>query len=353
MDPNQSPNNQPGNSAAQPPQPAAAPDNNYVPQPNLQNSPPAIGSYGAPLSAPVTASGSQLPLILGIAAIVVVLLGSLLLGWFLFFSPAAQSKRLSNKFMQSITAGDVTKAAELSGDPGSKAFLTTASANVKGTFKLSRGTYTGDKGYYVYTLNGAAKKYARTIIAKENNKRVVSSFVYSNSELQLVPSASTASAPTPVSSPAQASSPAPGSPDCLTRSDYSYFSNLGIDFTKPNEFAPFAQLHFNPDAATYVAGQTDYRNRVFEDFKNFYANTSAKKYTIQLSASVNSTTPDEKLAAARNSKVMSDLQGISGIPSSKVTIMPSTKGDPSGNAGDTFNRQVQIKVSADYSCPII
>jgi hypothetical protein len=345
MDPQQNPVNQPTPAPIAPLSP--------IEQVPVATQTPTPSSSTPASQVPAARSSKRvlISVLAGIAIIVLALLAGLLLT---YFTPAAKSKRLSNSFMHSITTGDVAMATELTGDNTAKVFLTASSKSVNGSYKLSASQFSNGKGYYLYILNGADNKYARTIIQIDNGKRVVHSFVFSNTTLALVPSSNTTvGATTNNSSTTQSASTPPSSSGCLAANDFSVFSNLGHSLPTANSnntFSDFYQLEFNPDVATYAAGDIPDPTTVYNDFKNFYAQSANKKYTIELESSVNSATPDEPLANARNQKVQSDLETISGIPASKITIQPITNDTSGSSAGNAFYRQVQITLRSANSC---
>jgi|GEM_PF-3187231 hypothetical protein len=336
----------------------SAPQSFIPEQPTPQNFNPmnAVAGAAVPPVMPTAAGKSKVGLIIGlIGGVVLLLVIVLVLGWFILWSPAAQSKRLSSAFMHSITTGDVTKAVDLTGDSTAKDFLTNASPKVHGSYSLSQSKFADGKGYYLYTLDGATDKYARTIIEKDSGKRVVNSFVFSNETLALVPSSSTASttSATSTTDTAQSAPASSSTSGCLTPTDFSFFSNVGAGSPTANgngTYSVFFQLEFDSDVATYTAGGNPDPTTVFNDFKNFYAQDASKKYVIELESSVNSATPDESLADARNNKVQSDLESISGIPASQIAIQPITNDTSDTTAGDAFFRQVQITLTSADSC---
>ncbi len=346
MDPQQLPANQPSTPT---PTPSVSPQPTQTPT-VVQTPTPVVPAYSAQMAG---GNSPNMKILFGVIVAVVVFVAALLVAWFMYLSPAAQSKRVSNSFMHSITTGDVAKATDLTGDSTSKDFLTTSSGSVHGSYTLSQSKFTGGKGYYLYSLSGANKKYARTTVDKVSGKRVVNSFVYSNTALALVPSSASSSITSSSSTSNTAKSTAAGdTTGCLTAADFSPFSDVFNGTPSDNgdgTFSEFFQLQFNPDVATYAAGDVPDPTAVFNDFKTFYAQAANKKYVIELESSVNSATPDEQLANARNSKVQSDLETISGIPASKITLQPITN-DTSRNAGDAFYRQVQITLRSADVC---
>jgi len=343
---NQPPQSPAPEQPAQVPQPAMPPQQPVGPQPAAMPQ-PAPAPYNPVQPAK---SSKKLWLGLGLGLGLFVLLIGFFVAWLFLWSPAAQAARLSGSFMHKITTGDVAGAVSLTGDATSKDFLTSASQKVQGSYSLQQFKYQNGTGYALYNLNAASEKYGRVIVAKQNGKFAVTSFVYSKDQLALVPTHT----PTSTSTTENTAAPktAASTAGCLVASDFAPFTNVSQGNPDPNgdgTFTAFFQLEFNPDATTYAPGLGLDPTTVFNDFKAFYAQSASKKYAIQLEASVNSATPDDALANARNAKVQSDLEKISGIPASKITIQPNTH-DTSGTSGDSFYRQVQISLVSDESC---
>jgi hypothetical protein len=323
--------------------PQQTPDNQHVTLPTPPPDPVV----------PVAQSSKKLLII--VIAILLIIAAAFVLVWLVYLNPSSQSKRLSNSFMHSITTGNVTQATDLTGDSAAKNYLTTSAGSVHGTYKLSNSQFSNGKGYYLYTLSGAADHYVRTIVDRDNGKRIVNSFVFSDTALTLVSSTSSLSDISPSDSSAtQVTATTADTSGCLGASDFSSFSNLGgmgdPDPVLDRTYSIFLQLEFSPNVATYEPGDSPDPTTVFSDFKDFYAQDSNKKYVIELESSVNSASPDIALANQRNNLVESDLETISGIPASKITIEPVTNNTSGDSGGDAFYRQVQITLKSAPSC---
>jgi len=369
MDPQQSPVNQPTPQPAPPtdqPTPPAAPiappasqPTQPVPTPIVAPSPvaqqpvtPDVVATPSPVT-PAPAKSSKVLLFSVIGGAIVVIAAALAIGWLLYLSPAAQSKRLSNNFMHDMTTGNATGAAKLAGS-GAQSFLTASSSSVHGSYSLSKSQFSNNVGYYLYTLTGASNKYARTIVKVDGGKRVVDSFVYDNTPLVLVPSTST-STTYGTDSNTSSSTSTTDTASCLGQGDFSDFSNLGgqslVMANTDGTYSDVFQVKFDPNVATYTAGAPLDTATLYSDFKSFvaYIQSAHKSYAVELEASVNSATPDDQLATARDNQIKSDLEA-SGIPASDIHVQPNTNDTGSDDAGNAFYRQVQITLTSSSSC---
>lgn len=353
MDPQQQPAIQPNSTPAPvPPAPETPPVPQPSPAPPTVQTPmpvtPTVVVPGPPLTLPQTGKKSRRGLILGIVGGIVVILVVIIL---LVALPNLQANKVSSNFMHDITAGNVSAAAALTdGGSSNNAFLQDAAKNVKGSYSLKSDTVQNSQHYYLYTLTNSTDKYARTILKKESGGWKVTSFVFGGTPLALVPSKTSNSNVS--TSSTQSSSTSTGTNDCLIANDFTPFSNLGTSMFYHNSNGTYQdtfQLEFNPNDATYAAGDVPDPTALFNDYKNFYAQSGSKKYSIELESSVNSSSPDETLANARNAQVQSDLE-TSGIPASKISIQPITNDTTDSDTGDAFFRQVQITLMSDSSC---
>ncbi|MGB4759341.1 MAG: hypothetical protein WBP26_04790 [Candidatus Saccharimonadales bacterium] len=331
--------------------------------------PPAPGLSVAPTApapvppAPRQAFGMSRRAIAIIAGSVVLALVIILaLGWFFLWSPQAQAKRLSNSFMKAMTSGDIDKAVSISGKEDDRAFLKLAADNVEGSFTLSESSYKDGKGYYLYNLQDAERDYARTVVAKEDGKLQVTSFVYSDSKLSLVPGSSdddsssssenkeTSNSATPRTSTKTASA-------CLSQNDYKWMNydkkpdSVTYDATyDPSKFTnnKIAVMFFQPDS-TKEETFTD----VYDDWAEFAEKNSDKQWVFRLEGSTygsdSGTDGAKKLANERSQKVKDQLMQR-GVPASRIVIAEPhhyEEGDQDFPNESIF-RQVQVLV--DPTC---
>lgn len=335
MDPqNQSPQNpaptnpvspEPVGSVSAQPQPVA-------PVPTAQQTPvPVAGqattdTMSVPLADQTKKSKKGLiAIIAGALALLVVLA----IAWIFFLSPAAQAMRYSNKFMHSITTGDIDKATEISGDSTAKSFLTNAAPKVKGSYKLTKVHYDDGKSYFLYDLTGAQNKYARTIVEKQDGKFVIDSFVFDTKPLAIVPTTA-ATTETPASSD-DTSTPAPApsvsTAACLEQSDYRYMeydkSQPSVTYDSTYDPAAYtsnytADMFFKPDSTT-----EDSLLSVYDDWADFAKHTADKQWKFRLEGSTYGsdagTAASKQLAQARTDKVKSQLISR-GVPANRIVV---------------------------------
>lgn len=353
------PNTNPQPTAPPPPgvpQPPAMPAAAPAQPPIAPNTPPApAAAPQSPAPHPDKSSQKHLILIAVIAGFLAIV-AALVLAWFFFWTPAAQAKRVSNSFMKAITTGDVDKAVELSGDADSRDFLEKAADSVKGSYKLSESTYKNSKGYYLYTLSDADSKYARTVIAKDEGKLVVSSFVYTDDKPALVPGDSkdsTTSSNSKDDTDDSSSTPTDtsASTSCLGPDDFKAF--LSSYTLKPNADGRYTYT----DSIFFTADSTEYAfpalmAGTYEKYKTFYAQKSGKDFTITLSGEVNSAEKDDVLANQRAEKFKADLVAQSGIPASRIIIgTPTNENAEPGSGGNAeANRAVGVAIRSSDSC---
>lgn len=374
---NQTPSTPPVPPQPAPPMPAPAP----TPPPDSAPVPPPVpNSSSTPPVAPMTPAKpkkSHKRLFAIIGAILVLIGATLIAGWFLLWSPQAQSKRVANAFIHDMTAGNVEAALKIASDGTSadtKAFLTTAAEKTKGTAKLARTKFQDNSRYSLYTLSGANAKYARVIVAKENGKWVANSYVYGDTELKLIPSTASSSGSSSKSADSTASSTTPSpSSACLVSSDFNTINKFmhgdygppSADYSKQSdESADFTSYtYFLPDSLNFD-GQDDIgdltnTSRV-NAFADFYKAHTGQSYTINLMGVVALTgAGDLSFATQRAQKVQSMLIA-DGVPASKI-VAEAPQNIATYNGGvwkDSLNdpeaqrlaRSVSMVIVPDKSC---
>lgn len=326
MDPNTTDQNQ---QAAQPditpPQPPAAPEQSMPPLPQ------AVQPAGyAPATVPQPGK-SKKGLIIGLAVGIPVLfiaLAFLLLG--LFVLPRLQSAGLAKAFMADITSGDVDAAVKAANDESSRSFLTSASAKLKGNSYASSASEYNAKGdsYYLFTLSGGDYKSARVIVAKENGKRVVNSFVYDTQTLALKPGA------TSTSNSNSSSTTETGG--CFAPSDYS--TALGYDNTLTfNETSPYVtNVHFLADSLEYDGS---YQDEFLKTVAEIVSTNPGKDYTVRLYGSTATTAASDKSFANQRADKVKQSLVAKGLAESKVVIDPAQNVDDAGGATSEVAKQ--------------
>ncbi|MEO6761777.1 MAG: hypothetical protein ABI220_05435 [Candidatus Saccharimonadales bacterium] len=337
MDPNTNDTNQP----PQPPTIVGQPSSESIqvqPQPVTTTAMPPQPTTLP--SSPVSTSSSHKGLIVGITvAAIILIVGGLLAGWLLLWSPQAQAKHLSSSFMSAITSGDVDQAVKVSGDSSNKDFLQSASSKVHGAYAMTDSTYKDGKGYYLYSLSGAQTNYARTSVAKQDGKLQITSFVYDTSQLKLIPDSTSMKAPTPSKI---APKPTAKAVNCLVPADYGVLTG-GTNTIVHTATTPYiGNVHFLSDSLSYSdSTQPD----LLEPFGDFYKSNPAKDYVFHLYGSVaTSASSDKTFANQRAQKVESDLEAL-GVPATKIMIdTPQNVDDQGGASSATAAQTARVVV---------
>jgi hypothetical protein len=361
MDPNNQP--VPQNPQEASPQPTTTPD--PIQQPEVQPADSALPSQPVPTGvvapAPLTPAaapqpgkkklGKILAIVGGIVAVIIIAV--LALG--VMALPRLQSKLQANDFMTNITAGNIDKAVEISGDPTNKEFLTTASPKVKGQFKPTDSKFENGKGYYLYELTGAESKYARVTTKKDNGKRVIDSFVFGNDKLALVPGGSTTTQNTSTTPTATAS-------NCLTQNDFltiyksrtsGDIQSVPYDYSKSGN--PWVDgVKFLPDSFDYNELYPGRSDELFTNFANFYKQNSSKQFTFHLQGGVATVNvaADKDFANKRAQKVK-DALVAKGVPAARIVIDDPVDNSAVGGSGvgsDTANVTRSVIMKIDATC---
>lgn len=295
----------------------------------------------------------------GIAVTVAILL---ILLYVFVLAPSIQARAAATEYMTAATNGNIEKLVALSGEdtPASKAFARDVADSMKGDFKGTESAKENGKWHYLYTLDGSGKKYARLIVEKQDGKWQVSSVVYSNERLLLVPKESTSSSSSKPTTDTQAPSAltpqATTSLACLTQDDYKYFnydkqpSTVTYDNTynpaKPT-FNKTGNMFFKPDST-----QEDSFSSVYDDWADFANNNSGKQWKFRLEGSVfgndSATQSSKQLAVDRSNEVKNELEKR-GVPAERIIIdSPHDYSKEVQNASDKIYRRVQVLI--DPTC---
>jgi hypothetical protein len=274
-------------------------------------------------------------------AIIIVALASV--GYYLYqtyLSPAARAYSISNTYMTAMTSDNPDWAAYLSSTDTAPSSLESAATAVKGSYTLVLHTEQSGAYYALYKLSSPANQFARTIVIQTPKGFRVSSFLYSGSELALIPGGALASANAPAKTraaaavamsggtssgeaAAESASSASATPTkvgthtvvhgvtsgtvaaCLAQSDYtSVFADAGPGSGATwSAGSPYtAEVDFNP-------GSTGYTDDVeigdlLTNWGRFSQQYPSKNYTIHLQASA---TSGSSLADSRIAKIRANL----------------------------------------------
>jgi outer membrane protein OmpA-like peptidoglycan-associated protein len=333
-------NNQPGYTQPQPSvEPPVQPQMQPQPEPTPTPSP-------YPTSSPQLApKKSKKGLIIGLSiGGAVVLVGVILAVLVAIAMPSLESIARADKFMQHMTAGDVAGAmVDAGNDESSRAFIAQASEKVKGaTYKLADKQYNAKgQSYYLYTLSGVDQKYARVATAVANGKRVVSSFVYSTTQLALVPGVASTTQPE-----AQTNSPA-ATGQCFAPSDYNVAFGYNNTLSFSEEVPYTTNVHFQPDSLEYTDTAS---GQGADQVAQIVTSNPGKGYKISLQGSVATTNAaDKDFANSRANKVKAALVA-KGVAASNITILdPSNVADMGGDNNNATLKEMARNVVIKFA----
>lgn len=342
MDPSQTPTPQ-------------TPSQSPAPAPGVMPPTPTSGQPMPTMSANSKPSKKKfvIPLILTL----VVLAAAALLAYLFYFSPSAQTKRQSTKFMGYITTNKPDQAAEVAGATSAeeKAFLSDAASKLQGSYSQSQSTSKDGTYYYLYTLTNPKYKYARTSIKKENGKYIVDTFVYDTQALKLIPGADSVSTTTSSTT----ASPTTTAKKCLVATDFDalYKANTGearpadIDYTQTD--TPYTDnLHFKPDSLDYIdAEETQPVNQIVN---SFYKPNSSKTFVISIKGSVATTVKADLDFANQRAQKVKDLFKSKGVDEAHLKIeAPGNVNDVTGGeAANTIDQEISrlVLITIDTTC---
>ncbi len=257
---------------------------------------------------------------------------------------AIQISSTSSSFMAAMTAGDVDKAlSHTDGSPETKRFLQSMTPGMKATsFDKVDSTNKSGKHYFLYTLQGANNKMARTALEKGDKGWKVTELVTGNNVALVGASSDQSNATTSTEPVAQSSGG-----KCLVQSDFdNWYSNLyhkggktatesGLHFEDPN--TPYtANVHFEPDSLDTSSDITGAVQGV-ADLANDPA-VKGKLYTVKLSGGVATSQSDKDFAIQRAEVVKSELVA-KGVPSDNIVIDSTMSATDYENSPNELSKQ--------------
>ncbi len=282
--PAQAPANQPADS--QPLQQTTSPQ----PMPSQNNTQNGDSANNKP-------SSDKAKLYTILVAVVVLLIGVSIATYIFFFSPAALSQRAANEFINAASEGDSVALIEITDETSKdgKQFLEQVASAVEGDSELKDKTSENDKFYFLYKLSGAEKNFVRLVVEKQDGKWMVSSVVFSDNELALIPGdtvdteEAVATESTPEATPTT-TTPATPTLSCLTQDDYKWFfydkkpsTIVYNDTYNPDTYTSNAQgsMFFEPDSIV----ETSFAS-IYDDWSDFSSNNKSKQWKFRLLGSV-------------------------------------------------------------------
>lgn len=330
QNPPQSPQPQQPQQPPQTPQPFMQPQQPQVgAQPNLAQAQPVNNFQQQTMQTAPTAqksgSGKGIAIVLVLVFILIPAILGVLYGFYAaMFSPKSMSKKASTGFMNAITTGDVATALTYTdGSAESKKFLDGMAPGVKATSYMQKASASkSGKWYYLYTLEGATNKTARTELEKDGKWQITGFLSGDNLALVGTESNNEDSGGQPSSQSAQSS-------QCLVQSDFdNWYKKLysgksatesSLHFENPQ--TPYSSnVHFPADSLDYKS--TDNTGGV-ENMVNLANDPSVKgkSFTIHIYGGVGTSQADSDFANKRAEVVKNDLI-TGGVSAENIVIDP-------------------------------
>lgn len=286
--------------------------------------------------APITNTSPELPknksnkLVFILVGTIITLFVVLALLWFLVFSPSVQANKASAAFMNAATSADIDKLVELNDGEG-KGFLEGVIQAVEGDYSLLEKANEDEKYYFLYELTDAEANYARTVVENEDDGWGVTSIVFGQDKLKLIPSES--SQETTQAPSAAPTTKAAAQPVCLAQDDYRYMNigeladqNVTYDVTYEATTTPGSgtfnktgSILFNPDQTSTASDQSD----LYDQWAKFASITTDKEWKFRLAGSTyDSTSFDQAAADLANSRAQAvkDALVSRGVSADRIVI---------------------------------
>lgn len=309
------------------PQPPVAPEQFAAPVPQ-----PVQPTAYTPAPVPEqkkSKAGLIIALAVGLPLLIVI---SLIIFFVLGVQQTLQSKAAATAFLTYMTAGDVDAAVKATGDESSRSFLTTSSAKLKGsTYTSSSSEYNAKSdSYYLFALRGSSYKSARVIIAKEDGKRIVKSFVYDTQTLALKPGS------TSIENTQQSSHDTTSTTGCFAPSDYSAALgwNNTITFNETNPY--LTNVHFLPDSLEYDGG---YQDGYIGTIAKIVTTNPSKDYKIRLYGSTATTAASDKSFANQRADKVKQSLIAKGVAGDKIIVDAPQNIDNMGGSTDEVSKR--------------
>jgi outer membrane protein OmpA-like peptidoglycan-associated protein len=311
-------------------------------QPDQQTTPPPLNAATSPAAAPgqygvPRRSGHKLLwIILGVVGGLVLLMIAFAV-YAVMFAPAGRAARASTAFMTAVTRKDAATALRYTSDTssGARSFIEQAAQASGDSFALLKHAYKSNTYYYLYSLKNSSNKFGRTVVSEANGSWKVTSYVYSASELSLIPGAATSSSVSPATN---------GGASCLANADYDNLAQettghalpASIDYTKANSYYS-TNVHFNADTLDYdIPAQA---TAAITAIANFAKQNAAKQFAINLQGSVATTSAaDLNFANQRAQKVQQALEA-QGVPASRIILDQPSNIAAYGGTNDSASQQ--------------
>jgi outer membrane protein OmpA-like peptidoglycan-associated protein len=316
------------------PQQPAAPQ---APQPQQPQQVPT-----SPYAMPPKKSNKVLIFSLIGGAIALITIGLVL--FFLLAYPGMQSRGLAVKFMNHMTAGEISEAASLTEDGSeNRDFLEGLSEGVdKGKATLKESEFNkGEKSYYLFDISGADVKNARVTTEKTSGKLVVEQFVTGDSlRLKGGSTRSDDSSKEESADEKEDKSVAKKtSSKCFAPSDFDEALGWDNDIVFTEQNPKSGNVRFKPDSTEYTEEMESIALDSADVVIDLVRTNPGKDYSVRLTGGVASRDATADGLANKRAEKIKNYLVANGVDASKITIA-----EPSNLIGDGDN-EIETEMS--------
>lgn len=314
-----------------------------VPQPQQPHQAPT-----SPYAMPPKKSNKVLIFSLIGGAIALITIGLVL--FFLLAYPSMQSRGLAVKFMNHMTAGEITEAADLTDDSsGNRDFLKGLAEGVdKGKATLKESEFNkGEKSYYLFDISGADVKNARVTTKKASGRLVIEQFVTGDS-LRLKGGVSRSDdsdkeegVDEKEDKKQDKKTAKTTSSKCFAPSDFDVVREHN-DIVFDASFPYYAGYWFEPDSAEPAKDLVG--NGGVDDILKIVKANPGKDYSITLYGGIASNDASYNALANQRAEKVKTLLTANGVAASKISI-----GNPTGLLDENDTEEHDLRVARTVS----
>lgn len=256
---------------------------------------------------------------------------------FVFFKPVSVAEKFANRFMDAASTGNSEELVNITQEQDEyvKKFLTSASVQLKGTYKLTEKKQEGSLWYFLYELKDAPTAYARVVIDTQSGEKI-SSLVYAspnNQKLELIP--------TDFPKEDNASIVATTTTDddfvCLEQKDYAYANSPQEDdfIIWDTVYEPLSTIANKSSVIFFNADTTDEESvlNAYDNIARFSIANPEKQWSIRIRTVYDATTAqsirglsDYATARMRATKAKNQLANR-GVPVERIIAEEPTSTD--------------------------
>jgi outer membrane protein OmpA-like peptidoglycan-associated protein len=262
----------------------------------------------------------------------------LLSGYFMLFTPTSPAEKFAIRFMDAASSGNADELVNITQEQDTyvKQFLTSASVQLKGSYKLLEKKQDGTTWYFLYEIKDAPSAYARLIIDASSTEKITS-LVFLEASLDekpaLVPTDFPKTDPTnPLPAPTEFTSLA-----CLEQKDYAFANTpQEEDFIKWSDTYEPLSTTANKASIIFFDADTAKEESVMNAYDNlsrFNAAMGEKQWTIRIRTTYNAVTAqtirglsDYTLAKQRAQRAKNQLLSNS-IQEARILVEEPTGSD--------------------------